>query len=411
MEPDPAEALPALLKIMNDPDPEVRHAAVAVLGTLGKAAKPAVPALAALLGDPKMETRYAAASSLARIEPGSPLVVPAFLRILKEEDTSWSHQIEADLGELGSGAKAAVPALVTRTERGDCEAAEALGKIGPDARAAVPALNGLLNRKVPAGVEATEVKRLKELYTQARVKAALALWRIERWPGAVPLLMGLLEDRTREFREEGSCVRWMTADALGNIGTAAEPAVPLLRDALQEKWLRYHAAQALGNIGPKAQAAVPALIAQLGKHGSLEDQLVAEALGRIGPPARPAVQRLASLLEVKSADESSLLATVAAAEALWKVDQQADRAVPALARVLLVKKVWTPLGWFASQYGAAKARRRAAEVLGEIGPAARAAIPGLTELAKRDEVWSVREAATAALKQIQGEAGKNAGPR
>jgi HEAT repeat protein len=407
--PDAREALPGLLKATQDPSHDVRLSAAAALSHFGAEARPAVPAIKAMLNDPEPAVRCALTAELARIEPDDPALVPALLQLLREPSV-FTYDACGTLGDMGPAAKAAVPMLIEYVNQGWGRAADTLGRIGPAAKDAVPALSRLLDRKGQAAQAGLAVRDEKEFQRQALVETALALWRIEQRPTVIPLLMGLLEDRGREFRDDRSCVRWMTVDALGEIGPAASAAVPLLIDALKEEGLRDRAARALGKVGPGARAAVPALTAVLGKDNYRVDPAVSEALGEIGPPARKSVDKLASILKPESPDGRILLATVAAAEALWKVDRQAGKAVPALTRLLSVKNVVDSQSMFACQYGAAKVRRRAAEVLGEIGPAARAAEPRLAELAKTDEFLTVREAARAALKRIPAKADKNEEP-
>jgi HEAT repeat protein len=59
----------------------------------------------------------------------------------------------------------------------------------------------------------------------------------------------------------------MAAARLGYIGPAAHPAVPALRQALQDraKHVRYEAAAALAKIS-RDESAIPVLIAQLNEH-------------------------------------------------------------------------------------------------------------------------------------------------
>jgi HEAT repeat protein len=407
--PDAREALPGLLEAMQDPSHDVRLSAAAALSHFGTEARPAVPAIKAMLNDPEPAVRSALTAGLARIEPDDPALVPALLQMLREQSV-FTYDAFGTLGDMGPAAKGAVPTLIDYVNQGCGRAAETLGRIGPVVKDAVPALSRLLDRKGQAAQAGPAAKDEKEFQRRALVETALALWRIEQRPTVIPLLMGLLEDRGREFRDDRSCVRWMTVDALGEIGPAASAAVPLLIDALKEEGLRDRAAQALGRIGPGARAAVPALTAVLGKFGDGIDKAAAEALGKIGPAASLSVEKLAFILKPDSRDEGILLATVAASEALWRVDRQAAQAVPALARVLSVKKVGSYYGGFASKYGAAKVRRRATEVLGEIGTPAKGAVPQLTELARTDEFLTVREAARAALKRIPARADKNEEP-
>ena len=92
--------------------------------------------------------------------------------------------------------------------------------------------------------------------------------------------------------------------ALGDMGAAAAPAVPVIIPALEYYITVNIAAQALGKIGPEAVPAVPMMITalQTWEHGtSLEAILIRSdliiALGLIGPPATSAMPVLAQYLD------------------------------------------------------------------------------------------------------------------
>ena len=94
--------------------------------------------------------------------------------------------------------------------------------------------------------------------------------------------------------------------------------VPALRNALHDSdpWVRQMAMRAVQKIGPGASAAVPDLVAQL---ATAEDWVAAGALGSIGPEAKAAVPALTNLLQ-----RSTGYAHLEAAEAIWKIDRNAD---------------------------------------------------------------------------------------
>lgn len=75
----------------------------------------------------------------------------------------------------------------------------------------------------------------------------------------------LLKDLIGLLKEGNNDVAWFAAEALGNLGGVAEPAVPALIESLNVGadsdylQLRVYAAEALGKIGPPAKAALPAL--------------------------------------------------------------------------------------------------------------------------------------------------------
>jgi hypothetical protein len=104
------------------------------------------------------------------------------------------------------------------------------------------------------------------------------------------------------------------------------------------------------------------------------------ALGAFGGAAREAIPDLRGLLETDCA--------VAAADALWSVTGDADAVLPVLLRELTGR--------------ASGRRRRAAAVLGRLGPAARPALPGLRGMARSGDPWE-RVTAACAMWRAAGE--------
>lgn len=95
----------------------------------------------------------------------------------------------------------------------------------------------------------------------------------------------------------------------------------------------------------------------------------AEALAKLGPAAPAATPALIRTLVVPVTVDCWLALRVAAAEAVWKVGGRLDLALPFLAWALKDEY------WGVS--------RKAAQVLGEMGPVAHDAIPDLARLADR----------------------------
>ena len=86
----------------------------------------------------------------------------------------------------------------------------------------------------------------------------------------------------------------VVAAALARIGPAAAGAVGVLVEALRSENpdRRWRAARTLGRIGPAAAPAVPLLTSALADPHNAVRQHAARALGRIGPAARPAAAAL-----------------------------------------------------------------------------------------------------------------------
>jgi HEAT repeat protein len=219
------------------------------------------------------------------------------------------------------------------------------------------------------------VKSLEGKEALPRVQAINAL--IQAGPEArraVPALIGSFRDNGATFLHP------LAAVALSRIGPDA---VPELQKALNDDSyaVRAGAALALGLIGPASRPAVLALAGKLKDPEALVRTAAAQALGRIGSLARAGVPALRTSLTDKDASVQ-----VEAALALWKVANEA-RGASVLAKAL---------------QGEALAERSAA-ALGEIGPAAKAAIPALRAALKATSP-RLRIAAAEALYRVSKDA-------
>ena len=76
-------AVPAILPLLNDPNPQTRIAAAKVIGRIGPPAADAVPALTQLLEDEDEDVQRAAAFALGEIGPAAESAVPALLEMLQ----------------------------------------------------------------------------------------------------------------------------------------------------------------------------------------------------------------------------------------------------------------------------------------------------------------------------------------
>jgi HEAT repeat protein/lysophospholipase L1-like esterase len=180
--------------------------------------------------------------------------------------------------------------------------AAALGALGPEGREVMPALFTALDdpseavrasaTRALARIEpkADDVPRLAGVLGSADgYVVAFAAWSLGNLGGAaqaaVPALARALS------RDDTNAV---VAAALARIGPAAAGAVGVLVEALRSENpdRRWRAARTLGRIGPSAEPAVPLLISALADPNGAVRQHAARALGRIGPAARPAAAAL-----------------------------------------------------------------------------------------------------------------------
>jgi HEAT repeat protein len=113
-------------------------------------------------------------------------------------------------------------------------AASAVGEIGPAARDAAPDL-----------VECLEEAHDGPAGTRLRLQVARAVWRIQQEPGF------LLSIGIEALGDAKWSLRRLAAQWLGELGPAAQPAVPHLERALKDEHpsVRRHAASALERIG------------------------------------------------------------------------------------------------------------------------------------------------------------------
>ncbi len=358
-----------------------RQKALQVLSEIGPEAAAAVPLLIEQPDHEKgLESCIRTVNVLGSIGPGAGGAVAAILQELKARHTSDDGSLHAAcysaMAQIGPEARSAVAFIADRLTEEPAYAwkalmAQTLEKIGPDARAALPTLR----------------LTMRTSRYDARVQAALALWRIDH---QVVEVVSVLADelRTGEADPPGekSSIPWSdrarlgAAQALAELGKDSEPAIPALIEALGDPLssVRAWAADALGRNGAKAGAAVPALTRRLEDHGPSVRHWAATALGQIGRDSLQAVPALRRTMEDRAAR-----VRVQAALALWRIEHAAD---PSTA--VLIEALRDPDAWI---------RLMAAAALSEFGEAGRAAVPMLG-MALNDDFVEVRRAAIDALK-------------
>jgi HEAT repeat protein len=141
------------------------------------------------------------------------------IKQLRSGDNDARRAAARALGEGGAEAKTAVPALITALKDRDTFvrrfSAQALGAIGPDAQSAVRPLAAALN----------------DPKNEVRGAAVIALGKLG--PSGVETLIDVAGDNRKDV-----AVRRQAVHVLGDLGSAAHAAVPVLTELLKEKLVK-----------------------------------------------------------------------------------------------------------------------------------------------------------------------------
>jgi HEAT repeat protein len=450
---DPAEKVgfarsltPQLIQLTRDPSPEVRVAAASALGKIFPDPRAAAAAFRTTLQKDGVEQRRAAARGLEQlIQVVSALQKTGRAQLHVEaypKDVIDAGTVVMDLAGLGLADRDEQVRLRTldavllvlqafREQIPDPLGADTL----PDPREAQKKLREQRALFAPLvrviGQRGSAIARLlSDPDPNARLRARRALEliaesreRLLRWAGSIPplppagaALPGAVvrvaqkgeeggEDKddpllravepglrlvSRGLKDPDPRVRLATVEFLESLESGAEPAIPVLVEALGDcdGFIRWAAARtfgklALGDSGAVAVRAgvVPALARLLQDDDVDVGKAAAAALESFGPQAASAVTALA-----KAAVVTDTEVRVASMAALGSIGPpRAGPAVPALTAGLRASD--------------ADVRRTAAETLGKLGPLARDAVPALRR-ALRDDNPAVRRAASDALLSI-----------
>ncbi len=350
---DAAAAAPALVKHLSAAEPAMRTQCVAALGKIGVSDEKSIAAITKCVVDEEPHVRRAAIQSLRRLKPDPKLIIPSLLQVIHDAQPDVAMSAMAALADMG---ETAVPALTDALSDKSSRhwAAVVLAEIGPKAAAAAPALAELVKDPEP----------------EVRMQALIALGQIG--------------------------------------GTGAKSAVPAIIDALQdsEPAVRYGAAFALGKL--RAQEAADALD-KLTKSDDATLKLVAVwAMARIHPDDPAAVRSaMEAIAEAIRSEDPQLSRT--AARALSELDGSGTSLTPAIKAALdemdptVIEHVMEALAKVGPEavpvltvaLTDAKTCAAAVRALGQIGPAAKAAAPGLTALLTEKDNELVSDAALA----------------
>jgi HEAT repeat protein len=378
-------SVPALIGGLQDPDALFRKVAVEALGALGPSASDAVPALAAALWDRDQDVRQSCATALEKIGPDAMPAVPDLVELLDPRSEAQSEATSA-LTAIDQAGEAVLPLIFEKLEARSSQEIEVVRSCfsaltsfaGRSPRADAAILSGTHDPDQDIRIDA--IKALTRLDAdlsrpilldllddddkQIQFKAAESLMQMKIYPDeAIPVLLHSIEDHQ------------VAAEYLDRFGDRAAPAVPYLKDRLDDPdpYTRRSALGAALKIRPARALAIPRLLKELSskdeEKGSREALI--EKIGAIGPEAKDAAPLIIPFL----AGETTYYT---ASEALKKIG---EAAVPELLNALVQEN--------------RDIRRRAAALLGEF-PGQKAINQGLIK-ALGDPENAVRTAAACSL--------------
>jgi HEAT repeat protein len=416
MEAEAQAAVPHLLPLLKDMDPDVSRAVAKALDRIGTPDLLDLPLLYKALTDEHLPTRLYAARMLSRYDPmtreGFALALGA---VDRDPDANVREFAVVVIANYLPGWRDALPRLMERMCSDEDRA------VRQKARDVTLLLITRLKPEDRYDFVDYFRKRLPDKVWQVRKMAAtvLAIFIGEEYRDLLPTLVKVLKDENEEVRRE-------TLKALlEHKHQVPKDNVPFLLQALKEEHreTRRFAYAAIGKFVPDAREALPDFIRALqDPDPEVRDSAVA-GVSTFGPDAREAVPGL--LAALKMPDSSDDLRRKAV-EALARIgrhplmvaalltaleDKNADvrlRAEDALAHLELTKSDVPALGRALDNPESAQLRANAAEALGRLGPEAAPAVPPLTTAAK-DRNLAVRIRAVRALGKIGPEA-KSAAP-
>jgi HEAT repeat protein len=264
-------AVPALIKLLDDGDDDIRETAAKGLRSIGPEAQDAISSLINHLTDPDVYVCQASAAALENIPPKSAEEVPKLLRVLSApSNAEYVTACVIDrLARFGGQAKAAVPAILPFLHHDfismRSSAADALGQIDPEA-----AKKALLNALDDAdeNIRMTAADGLGAMGPEAQ--------------DAIPALIQRLDD-------QDECVRAASAKALEKIPPKSVDEVPALQRVLSappdDPFVIARVIDRLAKFQTRAEAAVPAILPYLRGGDVKARESAAKALIQIDPEA------------------------------------------------------------------------------------------------------------------------------
>lgn len=336
-----------LVKLLDDDNSYIRHAALHALAGLGRSASSSLPAIRSRIDEAAGRYERTLAAWTATQVAADPRqlddLIPALLEALaaddpainsyalqalsalgriahqkltaalSESDSATSHLIIEILGE--TGARDSIDAIAQRLKSDEpglrAAAAEALGRIGPASRVATSDLISRLNSDGDDAARLQSARALgrigerSEAVTQALSKsattdrrdavAAASIDSLEELNTPPEIMLTVLPELLTDNR-----VLVVTA-AMSALKRQGSKSVPTLKKALQDKRSRDWALLVIADLGPVARETIPVLSNLLDDDDSVTRRETLMAIAKIGPAAADTTSQIARQLS----DENS----------------------------------------------------------------------------------------------------------
>ncbi|OGR07614.1 MAG: hypothetical protein A2511_13575 [Deltaproteobacteria bacterium RIFOXYD12_FULL_50_9] len=321
-----------------------------------------IPKLLIALTSKNIFVQTEAANALGAMGPDSIKTAPALIdAAARRNSMKFNYVIAAALANMG---KEVVPVIIPVLDHKILHlrkmAAIALGNLGPDAADAIQPLAQRLNSE-------------KKLYGDI----VYSLGKIG--PESFDVLFNELKI------QKNDSLKGQIIKAIGDIGPAAEPAIPVLLNYFQSyAYFRTNALNALLDIGYTGDDFIQAIINYLHTPDDRLKIMAINGLGRLGPTASEAVPDLMRLLAPDV--EPDIQVRTHALNALLNIGYAGNDLLVAMTNYL--------------QSPDSKIRIMAVAALGKIGPAASGTVSDLTKLLTADSEIEVRLQIPEALAKI-----------
>lgn len=342
--PPHASLVPALSKALDDEDPRVRATAASVVANLTGWAQDAVPALVRHISDPDPDVRLWCVQGLGATRASDH--VEDLVKALQDAEAKVRAAAAAALGFPGPNARLGIPALVKALDDADpsvraaaagalagtsgeaptTEATEALLRMlgGEDANFRAVAAAALGQVGDPRGVSALEKIARDDPDMMMRTMAVQSLGSLgPEGAGALEAIVAALEESDANLAT-GACM------ALYSLGTLAAEAARPLRQATKhaDENVRQCALMALRAIGPPSEETRAVFVAALDDPAdSVRGQAVV-AVGELGSEGGPYANALTASLVPSEADPQGYGPPYTALLSLAKIGPAAKDAAP-----------------------------------------------------------------------------------